>query len=106
MKKLIYILLILFSFLGINSAYAADNYTPGQDLGNPDGSITIPNAPSPDKGNAIYQEMSKVTEQGMGLLENLLMKFKVMSIRISNLAYKLIIKKLQRQFCPFLLDLL
>ena len=68
MKKLIYIFLILFSFLGISSAYAVDNYTPGQDLGNPDGSITIPNAPSPDKGNAIYQEMSKVTEQGMGLL--------------------------------------
>lgn len=68
MKRIIYILLILFSFLGINSVYAVDNYTPGQDLGNPDGSITIPNAPSPDKGNAIYQEMSKVTEQGMGLL--------------------------------------
>lgn len=38
MKKFIYIFLIFFSFLGISSVHAVENYTPGQDLGNPDGS--------------------------------------------------------------------
>ncbi|MDQ2406310.1 type IV secretion system protein [Acinetobacter baumannii] len=73
MKKFIYIFLIFFSFLDISSAYAVENYTPGQDLGNPDGSITIPNAATGDTGkNKVSKEIGNVTQQGMGTLDKLM----------------------------------
>lgn len=34
MKKIIYAFLLLFSFLSFSSAYAVDNFTNPQDLGN------------------------------------------------------------------------
>ncbi|MGE9768685.1 hypothetical protein [Acinetobacter baumannii] len=73
MKKFIYIFLIFFSFLGLSSAYAVENYTPGQDLGNPDGSITIPDASTGDTGkNKVSKEIGNVTQQGMGTLDKLM----------------------------------
>ncbi|EPP0650768.1 type IV secretion system protein, partial [Acinetobacter baumannii] len=73
MKKFIYIFLIFFSFLGISSVHAVENYTPGQDLGNPDGSITIPNAATGVTGkNKVSKEIGNVTQQGMGTLDKLM----------------------------------
>ena len=57
MKKIIYAFLLLFSFLSFSSAYAVDNFTNPQDLGNggvttnSDGSVTIPTGNSSSKGN-------------------------------------------------------
>lgn len=75
MKKIIYAFLLLFSFLSFSSAYAVDNFTNPQDLGNgavvsnPDGSITIPSGNESSKGNEISKNLSQVTQSGMAELD-------------------------------------
>ncbi|MFC3172584.1 hypothetical protein ACFOGQ_19295 [Acinetobacter vivianii] len=59
MKKFIYIFLIFFSFLGISSAYAVDNFTPPQDLGT---GGQVPPTTNSGGNNQISDEVSQVTE--------------------------------------------
>ena len=70
MKKIIYLLMLIFSTLALNSAYAVENFTNSQDLGtgqvqtNQDGSITIPNTQK--MGDAV----KSVSNNGMDVLNN------------------------------------
>ncbi|KQQ65475.1 type IV secretion system protein [Acinetobacter sp. Leaf130] len=66
MKKFIYIFLIFFSFLGISSAYAVDNFTPPQDLGT---GGQVPPTSNSGGNNQISDEVSQVTENGMKELD-------------------------------------
>ena len=70
MKKIIYAFLLLFSFLSFSSAYAVDNFTNPQDLGNgstPTGTTGGSNGAY--NSNQISQNVSEVTKNGMSELD-------------------------------------
>ena len=70
MKKIIYAFLLLFSFLSFSSAYAVDNFTNPQDLGNgstPTGTTGGSNGAY--NSNQISKNVSEVTKNGMSELD-------------------------------------
>lgn len=68
MKKIIYVFLLLFSFISLGSAYAEDYYTNPQDLGQETG--TVNNADAGAGNNNIADSMSQVTQNGMQELDS------------------------------------
>ncbi len=71
MKKIIYAFLLLFSFLSFSSAYAVDNFTNPQELGN--GSTPTGDdwrfSTGAYNSNQISQNVSEVTKNGMSELD-------------------------------------
>lgn len=67
MKKIIYVFLLLFSFISAGNVYANENFTNPQDLGN--GEVSIPQDSNQSAQKNIAESMSQVTQNGMKELD-------------------------------------